>query len=329
MRTTITASAAGLALALAVPFVCAPDRPAAAQEENLDEAAAYQAWFFASAAKESAATLRAAESYLKAFPTGAHADYLRKWIATERGAALNAAIKAKNTAEIVRIGRQVLAGDPDNLNVLYALALNIRQNELFGSPADYTHAKDAVEFSSQAIKLIEAGKTLAGVDPSKWSKDQTLAWLYQNLAVVEAKDANVDKALALYEKSSALDPADARINAYNLLACGSLRKSKYDDAVQAYQAFPEAERQAAEPKPEVKAVVDRANTEADALIDCWSRFLGLAQAKGLSPETQGKVMSILEGLYRNRHPEDPSGLQKVIEKHRAEIAAPAAKSPGS
>lgn len=318
MKRTIAAPAAGLALALAVPFVCAPDRPAAAQEQNLDEVGAYQAWYLANAAKDTAAALGAAQSYLKSFPTGAHADYLRKWIATERGTALGAAIKAKDTAGIVRIGGEILAGDPDNLNVLYALAFNIRQNELFASPVDFTHAKEAVEFSSRAIKLIEAGKTLAGVDPSKWNKDQTLAWLYQNLAVVEAKDGNVDKALALYEKSSALDRANARLNAYNFLTCGSLRKSKYDAAVQAYQALPEAERQAAEKKPEVKAAMDRANAEADAVIDCWARFLALAQANDLYRETQGKVLSALESLYSYRHPEDQGGLQKLIEKLRAE-----------
>lgn len=328
MRRTIAAPLAGLALALAVNFVCAPDRAAAAEEQNLDEAAAYQAWFLANAGKDAAAALKAAEDYLKAFPSGANAEYLRKWIGPARGAALNAAIKAKSTADIVRIGREILAGDPDNLNILYALAFNVRQNELFASPPVFTHAKDAVEFSSRAIKLIEAGKTLAGVDPSKWSKDQTLAWLYQNLAVVEAKDGNVDKALEHYAKSSALDPSDSRLDAYNFLACGSLRKTRYDEAVQAYQAFPEAERKAAEPKPEVKAAVDRANAEADGVIDCWSRFLALAQAKDLFRETQGKVLSALEGLYSYRHPEDHGGLQKLIEKYRAEIAAPA-KAPGS
>ena len=70
----------------------------------------------------------------------------------------NKAVEAKNVPEIIRIGKAVLARDPDNLDYLSALVVQIRTLELFGNPPNFAHAADAAEFAEHAIRLIEAGK---------------------------------------------------------------------------------------------------------------------------------------------------------------------------
>ena len=110
-----------------------------------------------------------------------------------------------------------------------------------------------------------AGQTLAGVQ--NFNKDATLAWLYQNLAIVEGKNGASDKAIGLYEKSTSLAPQDTRIAGRNLLELLNWRQSSYASAANAYNALPEEERSAAEPSPQVTAARAKVDTEADALID--------------------------------------------------------------
>jgi tetratricopeptide (TPR) repeat protein len=305
LRKTLARTAAGamiLALALSTP--------AAAQEVVQDEGAAYRAWYAASTAGDNAKAMAAATAYIQQYPTGQYADFLKKWYSTAQMTALDAAIKGKQTAEMIKVGREILAADPENLNVLYALAFNLRLNELMAQKFD--HAKEAKELSQKAISLIEDGKTLAGV--SNFSKDATLAWLYQSLALIEDNGGSADEARKLYEKSSALAPDDVAIKGRNLLNVLTTEQGSYAEAVKAYNALPEADRAAAEPTEAVKAAREKLNAEGDALIDTASSFVAFGKAKNLPATTVDKVSQLLETVYKGRFPEDAAleGLTKIL-----------------
>ncbi|HWP42114.1 MAG TPA: tetratricopeptide repeat protein [Blastocatellia bacterium] len=317
MRRSLTMIAAlGFMLALYVPLT--PARTAAfeamAQDPKAEEAAAYKAWYDAHQAKDYQKAMQLAKEYLKKYPTGERADYLKKqWIPQIRAYQFNQAMQAKNTAEMIKIGNEALADDPENLDYLYLLAINIRTNELFASPPNYSHASEAMDYTQRSIRIIEGGKLPTGIDASK--KDATLAVLYQNLAVIEAKNNNNDKALEYYKKSSSLDPGNTSLNAFNYLACGSLHQMKYQAAAQKYQSFPEEDRTADPPKEEVKAALDEVNAQADAVIDCWARFLGLTAKNNTYPGTRDQVLKAATDLYKYRHPDSPDGLQKLIDQY--------------
>ncbi|MFI5078656.1 MAG: hypothetical protein ACHQRO_15010, partial [Vicinamibacteria bacterium] len=102
---------------------------AAAQDASPDEAAAYAAFHAASQGTDTAAAHAAAKAYLDKFPSGQYADAIKKWQDQSRLTQLDAAIKDKRTADMITIGKEILAADPENLNVIYALAFNIRRNE--------------------------------------------------------------------------------------------------------------------------------------------------------------------------------------------------------
>jgi tetratricopeptide (TPR) repeat protein len=307
--------ALGLMLALFVPFASAYETQAAAQDQKQEEADAYKAWYEANNAKDIPKAVELARAYLSKYPTGQYADYLKKWVVGVRSNQYNEAIKAKNVNEMIRIGKEVLAETPEDLNYLISLALNIRVNELFASPANFSHAADAANFSQRAIALIESGKMPAGTDQSKWNKNGTLAWLYQNLAVIEAKNGNTDKALEYYKKSSTTDPNDAGLNAFNYLACGSLHQAKYQAAAKKFSELPEADRADVDNKPEVKAVLDEVNKQADMVIECWARFMASPKSADYG-ETRAKVDQALKDLYKYRHPDSADGLQKLIDQYR-------------
>jgi hypothetical protein len=308
---------ATLAVALiAALVVLGPVASGGAQDKQQDEAIAYNAWFAANQAQDAAKAVKAAEAYLAAYPTGQYADFLQKWLGPARLTLLNDAIKAGDVDKMLGIGDEILAKDADNLNVLYALAFQLRQRELLASPRSYAHAAQAMELSQKAIDLVQSGKTLAGVQT--FDKDGTLAWLYQVQAMVAEHDGNREKAIQLYDKSTSLAPQDPGIAARNLLEVLAMRQSDYTDAATAYNALPDDARAAAEPTEDVKAAREKVDKEADALIDVAARFVALAEVKGLPQATRDKVYGVLESVYKSRHPEDAdaAGLKALIESKK-------------
>lgn len=285
-----------------------------AQEQ--DEALAYHAWFAANQAQDNAKAVEAAEAYLAQFPNGEYAEFLTKWLAPAQLSKLNDAIGAGDVDQMLAVGNTILANDPENLNVLYALAFQIRLKELLASPRSYAHATEAVDLSTKTIGLVESGKTLAGVD--NFDKDATLAWLYQNLAFVESKDGMSDKAVELYEKSTSFAPQDPQIAGRNLGALIAVRQKAFAESANAYNALPAEARSAAEPSAEVAAALDRLNADADALIDVSAQFVALAEVKNLPAATRDRVYAVLESAYKARHPDDAeaAGLQAVIDSKK-------------
>jgi hypothetical protein len=296
---------------LAALFSIQEPLPAVAQEVVQDEGAFYRAFHEASQAGDTARAIDAAKAYLEKYPSGQYAEFLKKWQDTARMTQLDAAIKEKRTADMIKAGQEVLAGDPENLNVIYALAFNIRRNELLAAPPVFQNAAAAVDLAKRAIALIEAGKTLTGV--ASFDKDATLAWMTQILAVNEGKNGGMAEAIRLYEKSSALAPSDP-IVARNMLGVVALRQGKYAELAKAYNALPDADRAAAEPNPEVKAAKEALNLEADAIIEVAASFVAYGRTKGLPPATVDRVNQLLETVYKGRFPEDAAleGLKKIL-----------------
>jgi tetratricopeptide (TPR) repeat protein len=321
----MTALAFSLALFMAPPTSAGTVVPGpVAQEPTPEEAAAYKAWFEANNAKDYPKAMELAKAYLSKFPSGKYSEYLKtKWVPQVRGMMYGEAAKAKNIAEMIRIGKEVLAEDPDNLDYLLALIVQIRTNELSANPANYSHAAEATDFSERAIRLLEAGKSPTGADP-KFNKNVTLAYLHGTLAIIYDHDKNLDKALAEYDKSAQLEPGNATF----FFHCGRIHNDKYAAAAQKYQAIPDADRDAAEPKPEVKAALEEVNKQADAVITCWARFLGLSAGKAeFSPDTQAKIQKALTDLYKYRHPDSTDGLQKLIDQNKTTTPPVSSNTP--
>ena len=291
-------------------------------QDAADESSAYTAWLAANEAKDVAKAYDLAGQYLAKFPTGQYADFMKKWIAGARGALFNEAIKAKDMDAMLKVGTERLKESPDDLDYLMGMALNLRINELFANPPKDTHAAQVTEFSKRAIDLIEAGKLPTGADPAKWKKDDTLAWLYQNQAIVAMKQDRDDNALQDFEKSTRLAATNAVLKTYNALYCGSLRKQKYDAAVARLKALPEAERTDT-PSEAAKAAVADANREADAAIDCWARFVALAEAQKASEDVRTRISKTASDLFAYRNPQDPEGFRKLVDGHKQGQPPPA------
>jgi len=293
------------------------------QDPAAEEAAAYKAWFEANNAKDYAKAMELAKTYLEKFPNGnaQNVAYLKKWIPQIRGYLFNQAVTAGNMGEMIRLGKEALGSEPDNLDYYWVMINQLRAKELYATPPNNSHAAEYGELAKKAMSLIEAGKTPTGVKDFK--KGSAQAFLNYDLGVIETRNKNLDKALEYNTKAARLDPAEP---AY-FFACGNLYQQKYAVAAQKFQSFPEADQQAAnegkpDAKPEVKAALDEANKHADALIDCWARYVALTTGKKEYDTVRTNVEKELAKLYNYRHPDSPDGLQKLIQQYRGGSSTP-------
>ena len=223
-----------------------------------------------------------------------------------RSLLLQQAITAKNIPEVVRLGKEAMAADPNNLD--YAIYLTIQLRTL---DTNLQNAADISEFANTAIRLIESGKTPTPTQGSApFDKNKTLAYFHGTLGAIDERNKTMDKALEHFHQAATLDP----MNAAYFFNCGRLHQDRYVAAAQKYQGFSQEDRTAAEPKPEVKAALDEVNKEADAVINCWARFVALKS--DYSEDTRKKVQAALTDLYKYRHNDSVEGLQKLIDDNK-------------
>jgi hypothetical protein len=114
----------GLAFALAMGLVSGPN--ASAQEAGAEETVLYQTWFGANSQNMPEKAQEAAKAYLEKFPKGQYAAYLKNWLMGPKLQAFNTALQAKNIDEMVKVGRDILSADPENLGIHYAIASSSR-----------------------------------------------------------------------------------------------------------------------------------------------------------------------------------------------------------
>ena len=326
-RSVMMMAALTFILALFVPLISAQTQQpatgtqpaAAAQDPAKEEYEAYTAWYAAYKAQDAAKALELGKAFVEKFPSSKYTEFIKKDNIRARGVLFNKAVQDKNMNEMVRIGKEVLAENPDNLDYLMAMSVQLRQNELSASPPNYAHAAEASEFTDRAIKLIESGKTPTPTQGATFDKNKTLAFFHWTLAVVDDHNKDADKAISHYMEATKLDP----MNATYYFNCGRLHQVKYAAAAQKYGSLPQADRDAADAdmKPEVKAALDDLNKEADAVINCWVRFMGLTATdmkgwESLRPQVQKTVTD----LYKYRHNDSTEGLDKLIEQNKGASA---------
>lgn len=305
-RTTVLMMVLGLALALAVPYSSA----LAQEAKPRDEAAVYKDWYDAKA--DVAKAYPFAEEYLEKFPSGQYADYLKKWRFGAYGFFFTKAREAKNMAEELKWGKKALAEAPQNIDYLYLMAYDLRANEIFASPPNFSHSTEATDFTQRSITLISGGTLPNGLTADK--KNAVLATLTQTLAVIEMKNGNNDKALETFKKSIAHDPGNGGLNAYSYLQCGIINQLKYKAAAEKFAQLPEAEK--ADPEnANHKAALVAVNAAADEVVECWAHFLALPESQSYG-DTYRKVNDTVKELWKFRHEDKEDGLQDFIKSKK-------------
>ena len=297
MHKTFTLLAtAPVLIALAAPA------PVLAQED-VDDSVAYAAWRAAYDAKDAAKAISLAKDYLKKFPKGKYADYLGKWLAQQGQAMktpLQTAMESGDANAMARLGREHMKAHPEDVTTAIQLAWNLRKH--------LSMASDIQGFSGQAIKLIEGGTVPKG----SFKKGETLSWLYQNLGMVAEKGKKTDDALGYYAKSSSLAPGNAAIVGTNLRNSGRIYSQELNAAVKKLTDL----QAAGAAEADVTAANTKLSEAADSVIDSWGRLMALAKDNPKIASLTKGIGPALHSVYAQRYPDDPDGLNKLIEGYR-------------
>lgn len=198
------------------------------------------------------------------------------------------AYKQRNYADQIRLGKQILATEPDNLAVHIIMGI--------AGLGDATVLNDSAESAKKAIAMIEVGKPFAPLA----SKDLALAFLNYAVGRADLKNAPAD-AIPYLLKAARYD-SDLKKNPqlYAELA-GAYGEGPVAKLSEEYKAKYTIE------SPESKLALANINQVIDRQIDA------LARAAALSTDAANKkaVMEVLTGLYKDRNKSE-TGLNELV-----------------
>ena len=202
----------------------------------------------------------------------------------------DAAYKNKNYAEQIRLGKQILAGDPDNatVNIIMGVA----------GLGDANVLNESSQYAKKAIALIEAGKPA-----SPYQKDQALAYLNWNIGKASLSSAPADSITSLIKAAKPETEVKKNPQLYIDLwtAYENGPRAKLTEDYKAKQGPNGTET------PESKLVLENLNQVFDRQIDA------LARAAALTTNATDKkaVMDNLTGLYKFRNKSE-AGLNELV-----------------
>jgi hypothetical protein len=198
------------------------------------------------------------------------------------------AVKAKKYADQMRLGKEIIATEPDNSNVYILLGV--------AGLGDEALLSESGQYARKAIEMIEAGKPPAPLA----SKDQALAFLNYTIAKSLLK-SNPTEAIPYYLKAARLE--------------SDLKKTwqLYYDIASAYGEGPRAKLTndykpfvGQTETPESKLILANLNQIIDRQIDALARAAALADTT-----SKTGIMSELSDLYEYRN-KSKTGLDQLV-----------------
>jgi len=295
-----------LALTISLAAFAAPALAQSTECNDDNKAAWYKTFYdnFKGEAAQQKTAYDAAKTYIAACPADPadqQRPYMEKWTKkyddvmgkADTAKQFQTAVETKKYADQIRLGKQLLATDPDNPGINIVLAgAGLGDPNVLGESA---------QFARKSIDLINAGKPFAPYT----SKDQALAYL----TYVQAKNAvktDPNGAIPLFVKAANYDsPLKKNPLVYNELA-GAYGQGPVDKFANEYKALADAGKSV--DSPEAKLVVANLNQALDRQIDAFARAAALSS----NAADKKAIMDVLSEIYKARNPGDVNGLNQLV-----------------
>ena len=258
-----------------------------------------------------AAAYQAAREYLAKYPKDddAYTRYLKPWVALydkwDRKQRVPQLIYDQNNfVEGYKLGKQVLAEDPNDLATLMYLgygaylASTSAKNESFNA--------EARGYAQKAIAAIEAGKA-----PDEWKpfRDNTdaLARLYYTVGFIDFR-SNPTQAIDSFIKTAQLDSDLKKAPSTYYFIAAAYETGLYKTLAAAYEA-----NFAGKPEsPASKAALEKLNLVIDRMIDAYARAVAAAGNDPANAQNKAQWMTSLTNYYKFRHDGLDTGLSELI-----------------
>ncbi|MEP6919728.1 MAG: hypothetical protein ABI967_01295 [bacterium] len=257
------------------------------------------------------AAYQAAKDYLQKYPKDddQYSKYLKTWSVIyerdERKRRLPELLYTeKNFAEAYKVGKQILAEEPDNLPALIHLgyggyvATTEAKNETFNA--------DARVYAKKAIQALEAGKAPPDWKPFK-GKDDTLAYLYYSIGFFNLRSAP-EQAIEPLIKSTQFESDRKKSPSTYYFLAASYETGPYKTMAAAFQT-----NFAGKPEtPESKLALEKLNVIIDRMIDAYARAIAAAGSDPANAQNKTQWMAKLTDFYKFRHEGSDAGLTELV-----------------
>lgn len=218
----------------------------------------------------------------------------------------NNSVKTSTFDETYASGREILAKEPDQLDVIISLG-SIGYDESY--KGNFKYNDDTLKFAKQAIAALEAGKTSSTFGLYQWSyknKDNALGWLNYTIGYIyQVAQKNKKEALPyLYKATQANSDTKKNPIPYELIGAyyfDELNKITAEITEAAKGQNPTDTEEVAKQKVEaIKAKVALANGTAERAMDAFARAYTLAAPTPAAKPYKDKMYKNLQDAYKLR-----------------------------
>ncbi|MBC8029408.1 MAG: hypothetical protein H7Z16_04795 [Pyrinomonadaceae bacterium] len=234
----------------------------------------------------------------------APAEYMAKWGASyeveSRKTQFLSAYDKKNYAEMMRLGKQVLADDPAYVRGYILLGI---VGYLASAGGNNSLSAESMPYAKKAIELIESGKT-----PDDWKpyagKDDALAWL--NSSMAHYLNASPSEALPYLLKAARYEGL-FKTNPLTYVSIAQAYEVGYAKQGENYKQYADKPE-----SPEQKLALQNIYQTVDRIIDAYARAIALA---GTDPKLQSRKAEWTQSLtdmYKFRNNNSDAGLTQLL-----------------
>ena len=253
-----------------------------------------------------------ARDYLKLYAkeNDQYSQYVTLWTAEyEKGERLRQlrvlVFDDRNFAEAFKLGKQVMAENPNHLDSLIALA---NAGYLAANARNETFNTEALAYAQNAIAQIESSKAPETWDPFK-GKTDTLAYLYATVGLMKLKN-NPSEAVDAILKTETLESDLRKLPTLYYYLARAYETGPYAKLSADYQA-----KFAGKPESvESKAALERLGQVIDRIVDAYARAVAAAGTDQQYATTKAAWMTTLTNYYKFRHQDSDAGLTEYVAK---------------
>lgn len=216
----------------------------------------------------------------------------------------DASVKASNWDETYASGKEILAKEPDQLDLMISLG-SIGYDVLYAGNLNFKYNDDNIRYAKQAIAALEAGKPAKTYGLFGWSfktKERALAELNLTIGYIMqvAQKNKKDAAPYLFKATQGASETTKNPIPYELIGgyyFDELNKLTTEIKIAAdSQKDTDTPEVAKQKVDDIKAKVALANGTAERAADAFTRAYNLGQA----PAYKKKMKDNVEGAYKLR-----------------------------
>jgi hypothetical protein len=249
----------------------------------------------------------AGREYLSKYPADAYAVYVRPWVAAyereSRRREFAKLFKAQQFADVFKVGRAVLAEEPENLKTLTHLAY---AGYLAAGKGDESHGEDALGYGRRAIALIEAGAQVADWQPFA-DRPDALGYLHFIIGELSLK-SDPEEAVRLFRKAVSYETSVKHTPVlYSRLAAAYVA-GRYDPLSKDYQSRFAGKKE----NEESRAALEKINGVVDLIADAYARAVALAGSDPKYADAKLRWSDELTRFYRFRHNDSAESLEAFV-----------------